>query len=253
VHGDFRSLPTMKVALVLAVLVAACAAQTSFRVNSLPTLVSHEVLCNWDTQQETCAWMPVMEDPINLHVAGASNKRYLSIPFSALATIWTDAKDETEGGEGEESSSSGAGAKIQCRVTVQESRNGRLVDIDVYPAKVNLFEMHDTTTLSDDDVACIEKDYVNTGCNNGTASNTTECCPEAISLIEEDAVATSFYFIADDFETGNVYVNIEWRVFYSVKGQGHAGGSMGPVAFEVRTGQMEEQDACMHGGSNCQV
>ena len=226
----------MKVVFVIALFVAAAAAQTSFRVNSLPSMVAHEELCNWDTQQETCPWMAVMQDPINLHVSGAANKRFLSIPFSALATIWTDAKDQTEGGEGEESSSSSAGAKIQCKVTVQEMVQGRLVDVNVYPSKVNLFEMHDTTTLSDDDVACIEKDYINTGCDNGTATNTTECCPETVDLIEEDSVATSFYFIADDFKTGDVYVNVWWRVFYEVKGQGHAGGAMGPVAFEVRTG-----------------
>ena len=243
-------LDIMKVAVVLVLCVALAAAQTSFRVNSFTNLLKQEQLCKI-TDRANCPWEPVFTDPIVLHVAGSANKRFLTIPVSGLASIFTDTLDVDH----DNTVGTGAMAKVEGKIVVTEKQNdGSYIEVPSIPSHVTLFEQAQVLIMSTSDVECLDVNYDQQGCNNGTAMNPKDCCDEAINLLTQDSVASSYQFFAYPFKTGDVTINMYWRALYDETKTGRAGASFGPVSYSVYTGQLSEWDDCVdESGPDCDL
>jgi hypothetical protein len=241
------------VLVVVALLVAVAAAQSGFRINSLPLIVTTERLCK--VGDGLCPWMDAMSDPINLKIAGSADKRFLTLVVSTVSTIWGDTHVVVDGGDGNHHDTSADIARIEIQAVVTEVQSdGASELVPVYPPHATTFERAEILTMDEYDVECLETTYQETGCNNGTETDPDACCPEALTDIERESIATSWYFFAHPFKTGNVKLMLQWRCFYDVTSTSHAGGTMGPIVFEAYTGQMEESDACKESsGADCSI
>mgnify|MGYP003638278153 CR=1 FL=1 len=244
----------MKVAIVfVALCIAAAYAQSGFRINSLPLIVTTEKLCK--VGDGSCPWMDAISDPINLKVSGAADKRFLTLVVSTVSTIWGDTHVHVDGGMGSHKDTSADIARIEIQTVVKEKQSdGQTELVPVYPPHATTFERSEILTMQEYDVECLETTYQEVGCNNGTETDPDACCPDALTDIERESIATSWYFFAHPFKTGNVELMIQWRCFYDVTSESHAGGTMGPIVFEAYTGQMEESDSCKeNAGTNCDI
>jgi hypothetical protein len=242
----------MKAALVIlvALCVALASAQSGFRVNSLPLIVTTEKLCKVGDGE--CPWMDAMSDPIMLKVAGAADSRFLTIVASTVSTIWGDDHVHVDGGDGNHHDTSADIARIEIQAVVTEGSAKK--SVPVYPPHATTFERAEILTMDEYDVECLETNYQEQGCNNGTETDPDACCPSALTDIERESVATSWYFFAHPFSEGDISIMLKWRCFYDVTAESHAGGTMGPIVFEAYTGQMQESDACKeNAGTNCDI
>tara|TARA_R110002050_G_scaffold278470_1_gene424526 strand:+ start:98 stop:721 length:624 start_codon:yes stop_codon:yes gene_type:complete len=145
---------TMKVLAILALCVIVAAAQSGFRINSLPLIVTTEKLCKLGDGD--CEWMDVMSDPINLKVSGSADKRFLTIVASTVSTIWGDNHVQVDGGKGSNKNSSATIARIEIQTVVKEKQSdGSSELVPVYPPHATTFERAEILTMQEYDVVRI--------------------------------------------------------------------------------------------------